>query len=57
MLTPKEVCDILQVTNTQLQDWRTQKLGPPFVRLGHRTVRYRQSAVDAYVASLEHGDG
>lgn len=44
---------MLGVTNVQLQDWRTAKKGPPFVRLGHRTVRYRLSAVRAFIAATE----
>lgn len=53
LLTPPEVCEMLGVTNVQLQDWRTAKKGPPFVRLGHRTVRYRLSAVRAFIAATE----
>jgi excisionase family DNA binding protein len=57
MMTPREVCEALGVTNTKLQDWRTAKEGPAYVRLGHRTVRYRKSVVDAYLADLEREDG
>ncbi len=54
LLLPEEVCQILNVKNVTLQDWRLiPGKGPAFVRLGHRTVRYRQSAVDAYLESLD----
>lgn len=53
LLTPAEVSEILGVGNTTLQDWRlVPGKGPAFIRLGHRTVRYRRSAVDAYLDSL-----
>lgn len=57
MMTPREVCERLGVTNTALQDWRSAGTGPEYVRLGHRTVRYRHSAVEAYIAARERGDG
>lgn len=60
MLTPAEVCEQLNVPNTRLQDWRLiPGAGPDFIRMGHRTVRYRQSAVDAWLAKRagERADG
>ncbi len=32
-----------------LEDWRTSGIGPEFVRLGARAVRYRKSALDAFL--------
>lgn len=58
LLTPAEVCEILRVPNTRLQDWRlVEGRGPAFIRLGKRTVRYRRSAVDAFLARFEVAEG
>ena len=35
-----------------LQRWRTEGLGPRFLKIGH-TVRYTKAALDAYLASCE----
>jgi excisionase family DNA binding protein len=55
MLTPAEVCVLLGVTNTALQDWRTAGTGPAYVRLGHRTVRYRQADIDTWLEQRAGG--
>lgn len=58
MLTPEQVSEILGVPNTRLQDWRLiEGQGPPFVRLGHRTVRYPKSELEAWIAARERQDG
>lgn len=56
LLTPAEVCELLAIPNTLLQDWRMLGKGPAFIRLGQRTVRYRKSAVEAFLAAAESGD-
>lgn len=56
LLTPAEVAAILQVQITTLAAWRTRKQGPAYVRLGHRTVRYRTSAIAAFTRE-QRADG
>lgn len=50
LLTPVQVCELLQVRPRTLEDWRLGRSGPalPFVRLG-RTVRYRREDVQRLV--------
>jgi len=50
-LTPEETAEILRVAPSTLIRWRRQKIGPPFVRLGHRTVRYSAAVVDGWMKS------
>jgi excisionase family DNA binding protein len=44
LLTTKQVAELLQVATDTVRRWRyAGKI--PFVRLGHRTVRYRREDV------------
>lgn len=51
LLTPAEVAERLQVAPHVVKQMRNRGDGPPFLRLGHKTVRYQASAVDAWLAS------
>ena len=39
----------LGVTVVQLRDWRYRRTGPPYLKLGRRTVRYAKSDLDAWL--------
>jgi excisionase family DNA binding protein len=49
LLAPQEVADILGVQVSTLVRWRRLKQGPPYVRVGHRTVRYQPEAIEAWM--------
>jgi excisionase family DNA binding protein len=52
LLTQKEVCQRLRICPSKLQ--RLRRLRQiPFVQWGHRTIRFRESAVEAFVSSKE----
>jgi predicted DNA-binding transcriptional regulator AlpA len=51
LLEPSEVAEILGVRPSTLVRWRRLKQGPPYIRVGHRTVRYQQSAITAWMAA------
>jgi predicted DNA-binding transcriptional regulator AlpA len=53
LLHPSHVAEILSVTERALAAWRSQGAGPPFVRLGHRTVRYRETELAGWVNAQE----
>lgn len=58
LLTPAEVADIIGVDPQLLADWRHRKVGPPFLKLGHRTVRYDAKAVERWFrAHTTHTNG
>ena len=50
LLTTKEAAQYLGLASTTLDKWRLVGKGPSFMRFG-RTVRYRQSDLDAYMAA------
>jgi predicted DNA-binding transcriptional regulator AlpA len=51
LLTPKETSELLAVPRITLIEWRRDRLGPPYVRLGRRTVRYWLSDLRAFLAA------
>ena len=46
--TPKEVADRWGIKTSTLADWRYKGIGPAFIKLGKRAVRYRESDVLEY---------
>ncbi|CAH2603760.1 Helix-turn-helix domain-containing protein [Rhodovastum atsumiense] len=50
LLTTAGAAAWLGVRRKALERWRCSGGGPPFVRLGRKTVRYRVRDLEAYVA-------
>lgn len=50
-LTLEQLCDRLQVPVTTVRWWRTQRTGPPAVKIG-RFLRYRLADVERWEESL-----
>jgi predicted DNA-binding transcriptional regulator AlpA len=48
LMSPKEVAERWQLSVDQLAELRQSEDGPDYVRLGHRTVRYRLADIEAY---------
>ena len=58
LLRPKEAAPILRLTNPRsLAAWRQQGIGPRFVRIGKRAVRYRYRDLLAYIDRQTVGEG
>lgn len=54
LLTPEEVAEMLGgVSPATLKRWRTQRTGPVVLHIG-RCVRYRRSAVEAWLTTKDH---
>jgi hypothetical protein len=52
LLTSREAATILRLSLRSLERMRTSGLsGLKFVRINHRSIRYRQQDLDAYVAA------
>ena len=49
-LTEREVAALLKVSQRTLQGWRGTGLGPPFVKIGGRLVRYIEEEVQEWAA-------
>lgn len=52
-MTPREAADLLRVEPSTLKTWRRREQGPPFVRLGNRTIRYERRAVATWLEQDE----
>ena len=48
LFTPKEAAEHLGIPEATLAQWRSQRRGPPYVKL-ERLVRYRSSDLEAYI--------
>lgn len=47
-LTETELAQRWDVTTRTLQNWRKEGKGPPFIRIGERSIFYREEDVLAY---------
>ncbi len=54
-LTTVEVALLLGVRPQTLEKWRSQGKGPPFRKASRRVVRYDQTAVADWMASIGYG--
>jgi excisionase family DNA binding protein len=50
LLTTDEVAELTGLSRETLAQWRWLKKEIPFVRLGKKCVRYRESDIDAWLA-------
>lgn len=55
LLTSAEVEARLRVARATLTYWRATDQGPPWVRLGKSTIRYREDGLAEWLATQEHG--
>jgi excisionase family DNA binding protein len=53
LLTVAEVSERLRTSDRTLRRWRELGIGPPFIRIGQRYIRYRRDAVEAWLAAQE----
>lgn len=56
LLTTDDIAALFGIAPATVVWWRSQRQGPPWVRLGRgkrAPVRYRQDAVEAYIAEME----
>lgn len=51
LLTPEQVAEQLQVSPKTLANWRSDGVGPAFLKVG-KYARYEPEAVDAYIEKL-----
>ncbi len=49
LLTPADAAHLLAVDERTLSDWRYRREGPPFLKLGHRTVRYAVADLSSWL--------
>lgn len=49
LLTPKEAAGYLGISESTLAQWRSQRRGPPYIKLELRLVRYRRCDLGTYL--------
>ena len=47
---PKEAAEMLRVDERTLAKWRAQGIGPAFIRISSRAVRYEESELQRFMA-------
>lgn len=61
LLTAEQVAEMTGLSVDTLAQWRSQRRGIPFIKVSRSCVRYRQSDLDAWLASklvaVEQGQG
>lgn len=53
LLTPPEAAALLSVGVRTLERWRREGSGPVYLQLSRKTIRYRQTAILAFVYDSE----
>lgn len=53
LLTVAEVADLLRTSDRTLRRWREEGVGPAYLRIGQRYIRYRRSSVMAWIEAQE----
>ncbi|XDZ68971.1 helix-turn-helix domain-containing protein [Alphaproteobacteria bacterium LSUCC0226] len=48
-LTPKQAAEFLGVSIHTLQNQRVQRVGPPFIKIRNRLIRYKLADLIAYL--------
>ena len=47
-LSQKELAERWGISERTLQDWRYKNIGPEFIRIGYKTLRYTEEAICRY---------
>ena len=50
LYTQPEAASYLRAQERTLTNWRSMRKGPAYVKVGERLVRYRKSALDAFLS-------
>ena len=51
LATPEEVAGYLRKSEGTLANWRSLGIGPPYIKAGDGSVRYRWTEVEKWLAS------
>lgn len=56
VMMPNDVCKMLGISRVTLQTWRERNIGPPFLRLNQRTIRYLKKDLERWMQEKRTGD-
>jgi excisionase family DNA binding protein len=51
LLTQREAANVLRLSQRTIERLRVSGVGPKFIRCGGRSIRYRQSDLEEWIAS------
>ena len=54
LLTEEKAAEAFELTPRCLQNWRTKGGGPPYIRIGHRTVRYDPEDLERWLEERKY---
>ncbi|MNL70437.1 Helix-turn-helix domain protein [compost metagenome] len=55
LLTPKDAAAYLSRSESALKLWRAKGIGPAYVKLNARTLRYRESDLQSWIEANVYG--
>lgn len=50
-VSPKRAAEILGVSVRTLEEWRRKQIGPAFVKLGPKLIRYEIADIERFLAN------
>lgn len=50
LLTPKDVAKILKISERTLANWRTQGMGPKFLKVNNKSIRYNEKDIEKFIS-------
>ena len=53
LLNEKEVIELLSVSKHTLRNWRQSGRGPAYVKVGERSIRYREDVIQKFIEDGE----
>ncbi len=57
LLTTQQAADIVGLTKWTLAYWRAQRLGPPFMLISRRCIRYSRAQLESWLKARIHTEG
>jgi predicted DNA-binding transcriptional regulator AlpA len=54
-LNPRDVADLLQVSDRTVSNWRQKKTGPRYIKLAGGRIRYHRSDVQDFILKSRRG--
>ena len=57
LLTPSQTAEFLNISPRTLEAWRRKGIGPPFMSLSLRCVRYSERALNDWISARAMGLG
>jgi predicted DNA-binding transcriptional regulator AlpA len=51
LMNDKELAEMLEIGVQTLRNMRARRQGPPYIKIGRRTVRYREADVEKFLSA------